>query len=122
MTAPNEDQQAVQPDVMDGLLRYLAIRDQQRMEAVNRVLATLRPYERRIVREAAVMGFVRGAMAGRSRASLGKPRDGDIPKDAAMLFEVIDACLGMEDLYPYIAPAASGRRRRVTKSRRWPGE
>lgn len=117
------DTPALNPALREGLTRYLAERDQQRLEAVNKALATLRPYERRLVREAAVMGYVRGAMAGRSRAVLGEPRDGDIPRsDSDMLVEVVNACIGMGDLYPYLADASKGRRRRITKARRWPGE
>lgn len=111
------------PDLPPELVRYLAERDQQRLTAINRALATLKPYERRLVREAAVMGYVRGAIAGRSRATLGEPRDGDIPKsDSVMLAEVIGACISMDDLYPYLAEASRGRRRRITRARRWPGE
>lgn len=105
-----------------GLLRYLADRDRKRSEAVNRALATLTPHERRLVREAAVMGYVRGAMAGRSRATLGEPADGEIPKDSAIVTQVVDACIAMGHLYPYLAAASEGRRRRVTRKRRWPGE
>lgn len=123
MTAADDAPERAEVDLPAGLAEYFAQRQRQRLAAVNQALATLRPYERRLVREAAVMGYVRGAMAGRSRATLGKPRDGDIPRsDAEMLVEVIDACIAMEDLYPYIATAAIGRRRRITKTRRWPGE
>jgi hypothetical protein len=110
------------PTLPPELVQYFAARRQQRADAVNRALDTLRPYERRLVREAAVMGYVRGAMAGRSRATLGEPRDGDVPPDAAILADVLAACISMSDIYPYIAEAADGRRRRITKSRRWPGE
>ena len=107
-------------DFPPELLDYFAARQRQRGERINRVLATLRPFERRVLREAAVMGYVRGAMAGRARATLGKPRDGDIPTDADILADVIGACMDMD--YPYIAAASEGERRRITKSRRWPGE
>jgi hypothetical protein len=108
------------PDFTPELLRYFEVRERQRMDAIGRTLATLRPYERRLVREAAVMGYVRGAMAGRSRATLGEPRDGDIPPDASILADVIGACIAMD--YPYLAAASEGRRRRITKTRLWPGE
>ncbi|MEU1761156.1 hypothetical protein [Micromonospora sp. NPDC005652] len=120
MTAAEGAEPASESDVLDGLARYFAIREQQRRDEVARALATLRPYERRIVREAAVMGYVRGAMAGRARATMGEPRDGDIPSDSAILQDVISACISMD--YPYLQEAAYGRRRRVTKVRRWPGE
>lgn len=109
-------------DLPSELVAYLTARDQQRVDRVRRALATLRPYERRLVREAAVMGYVRGAIAGRSRAALGEPRDGDIPADSAILTEVILGCASMDDLHPYLADAANGRRRRITRARLWPGE
>lgn len=110
------DPGAATPD----LLRYFEACERQRAEAINRALATLTPFERRLVREAAVMGYVRGAMAGRSRAGLGEPRDGDVPSDASILADVIGACIAMD--YPYLAAASRGQRRRVTKNRRWPNE
>lgn len=103
-----------------GLLDYFADRRQKRADAVQRALDTLTPFERRLVHEAAVMGYVRGAMAGRSRATLGEHRDGDIPKDAAIIFAVVDACAAMSETYPYLAAASFGKRRRITKTRRWP--
>ncbi|MEV1013751.1 MULTISPECIES: hypothetical protein [unclassified Micromonospora] len=108
------------PTLPPELIRYFEVRRQERADAVSRALSTLRPYERRLVREAAVMGYVRGTMAGRVDANMG--RDTQIPKDSAVLFEVVEACIAMDDLYPYLAEAADGRRRRITKSRRWPGE
>jgi hypothetical protein len=110
------------PAAMADVERYMAIRQQQRADSVNAAMNTLTPFERRIVREAAVMGYVQGAMAGRSRATLDKPQDGDIPSDADMLFEVVSACIHMSDLYPYLAAASTGKRRRVTRKRLWPGE
>jgi hypothetical protein len=103
-----------------GPVAYFEQRERERRAAINRALATLRPFERRLVREAAVMGYVRGVMVGRSRATLGEPRDGDVPSDPDILADVIGACIDMD--YPYLQAAAEGRRRRVTKSRRWPGE
>lgn len=105
---------------LPGLLDYSESRQRQRTAAVNRALATLRPFERRLVREAAVMGYVRGTIAGRARATLGEPRDGDVPSDPAILADVISACIAMDS--PYLRAASNGQRRRVTKARRWPGE
>lgn len=110
------------PDVQQQLATYLAARDRQRTEAVNRALATLKPFERRILWEAAVMGYVRGTIAGRSRATLGESRDGDIPGDAAIIYEIISCCASMAEIYPYLAEATYGHRRRITAARRWPGE
>lgn len=119
MSTPNP---APDVELPPELLSYFADRERQRYERIERALATLRPYERRLVREAAVMGYVRGAMAGRARAGRGESRDGDIPKDSAILAEVVGACIAMDDYYPYLSDAADGKRRRVTKARRWPGE
>lgn len=110
-----------EPNIPDALVQYFAAREQQREQQVNLALATLRPYERRLVREAAVMGYVRGAIAGRCRATLGEPRDGDVPTDADIVFDVVSACIKM-DGYSYLTDASYGKRRRVTKPRRWPGE
>jgi hypothetical protein len=81
--------------ITDGLVRYLAIRDQQRADAVRDTLATMTDRERALVREAAVMGYVTGA-----RTHAHRDR---IPPDADILAEVVGACLAMDDLYPTIA-------------------
>ncbi len=89
------------PDFMTG---YLDARDTQRMADANAVAAGLTPRERALVREAAVMGYVRGTMA---------PKGEKIPKDGAIVFEVIDACLAFRDLYPtltgYVADTTEER-------------
>ncbi len=79
-------------DLDDGLVRYFAIRERQRANAINRAFATLRPYERRLVVEAAVMAYVRGTMNGRARAALREPREDD-PR--ANLYERALARLGI---------------------------
>jgi hypothetical protein len=78
----------------DQLVAYLVERDTQRANAVDATLACLTERERRLVREAAVMGYVQGRrhLAG-----------DDQPKDAAVLHLVVDACLAAPDLYPVIA-------------------
>jgi ABC-type cobalamin transport system ATPase subunit len=75
------------------LVQYFAVREQQRDEQVRRILATLSDREQQLVREAAVMGYVRGSMAANPSARL------VIPKDAVIVWEVIDACQAMPDLY-----------------------
>lgn len=83
-------------DALAMLARYLTVRARQRSDEAELVLTGMTKREIRLVREAAVMGFVRGGM--------GVQHDGDgarvIPKDSAILVEVITACLGMVDLYP----------------------
>lgn len=80
--------------VPEALLAYFAQRETARAEAVTAFLAKLTERERRLMREAAVMGYVRGRM---------HPDSEPHPKDAAVLTEVIDACLAFPDLYPVIA-------------------
>jgi hypothetical protein len=82
----------------DYLVEYLAKRDAQRANAVADVLGALTDRERALVKDAAVMGYVRGRMHPDSEAH---------PKDSAVLAEVIDACLAHPDLYPAIATVAA---------------
>jgi hypothetical protein len=76
------------------LMRYLAARDQQRAEAVESVLAGLTPRERLLVKEAAVMGFVRGTIHGGGHSAP------PAPADSRIVVEVVNACLSMPDIYP----------------------
>ncbi|NUU26031.1 MAG: hypothetical protein HOV68_31710 [Streptomycetaceae bacterium] len=78
----------------EALIRYLADRDAQRANDVAATLAAMTERERRLVREAAVMGYVRGRM---------HPANADHPKDSAVLHEVIACCLTTSDLYPVIS-------------------
>jgi hypothetical protein len=75
------------------LVTYLEQRDAARADDVTAVLASLTDRERVLVKDAAVMGYVRGTMA---------PKGEPIPKGRAILAEVIDACLAFPDLYPAI--------------------
>jgi hypothetical protein len=79
-----------------GLLDYLDARIQARGERVRDVLAALTERERRLVREVAVMANVRGMQRGQAGQL-------EIPGDTAVVTDVIDACLGMPDLYPTIS-------------------
>ncbi|MEU8723550.1 hypothetical protein [Streptomyces antimycoticus] len=76
-----------------SLITYLAQRDAQHADAVRTALASLTDRERALIKDAAVMGYVRGTM---------HPKDERIPKDGQILAEVIDACLAFPDLYPAI--------------------
>jgi len=88
-------------EISNALLGYLAKRETERADHVNRALAALSDREKLLVKEAAVMGYVRGAMA----ANPGK-RTG-IPADSAIMWEVVDACQAIPDLYPTISALAN---------------
>jgi len=81
-------------DLPPALVTYLVNRDTARANAVRAFLDDLTDRERGLIRDAAVMGYVRGRM---------HPKDERHPKDsqvmADVLAEVIDACLAMPDLY-----------------------
>lgn len=86
--------------IPDFMRHYLAKRDEQRAEDVRRILASLTPRERSLVKDAAVIGYVRGTMAAEGER---------VPKDSAILAEVVDACLAAPDLYPALATGATYR-------------
>ena len=96
------------PAIADGLVAYLAARDQYHADEIRRRWDALSVRERRLVREAAVMGYVQGVLSqpGGSRAA--------IPHDSDIVSTVIGACLSNPDLYPTIDRAGSRRRAPIT--------
>lgn len=84
-------------DLPAALVDYLINRDTARANAVTAFLNDLTDREHGLIRDAAVMGYVRGRM---------HPDDTRHPKDshvqAEVLAEIIDACHAMPDLYPAI--------------------
>lgn len=84
-----------QDQPLEALAGYLSLRHSQRMKAVDDRVERLSTRELRLVREAAVMGYVTGVMCG-------PYRDG-IPNDTRILKEVIDRCMSNPDLYPTLA-------------------
>ena len=88
------------PLIPDFMLGYLARRDAQHAEDVRRTLAGLTPRERSLVKDAAVMGYVRGTMAAEGER---------IPRDSAILAEVIGACLAAPAKFPAIATGVTYR-------------
>ncbi|WP_045740895.1 hypothetical protein [Actinoplanes rectilineatus] len=109
-----------------GLLDYFAARQQQRDKRADTAWRTLTKFERRVTREAAVMGYVLGYRAGQADGVMGKggPLDNDdpIPGDIDIVRRVIQHCDSTSDLYPYLGEACEGRRRRITRKRMYPGE
>lgn len=105
----------------DVIARMVAANDARRDLRARTALATMRRYERRLVREAAVIGYVLGYQSGSldGRSGIGGPADKNntIPSDADIVVRVIQHCDSTADLYPYIAAACNGTRRRVTRSR-----
>lgn len=83
------------PALTPELVRYFAAMDQQRIDQVAGRMARFTERERRLVREAAVHGWVLGV-----RQSGGKQRD--IPHDAEIVFRVVLGCDAQSDLYPLI--------------------
>lgn len=77
----------------DHLVTYLSKRNEQRAAAVESFLADLSDYERGLIHDAAVMGYVRGSM---------HPRGEDIPLDKAIIADVVSACFVHRDLYSYV--------------------
>lgn len=78
--------------IPEDIVTYLADRERRRTDEMVATLRAMTPREVQLVREAAVMGYVRGALCGRT--------GGDIPNDSAVVAEVVNACLSMPDLYP----------------------
>lgn len=88
-----------QRDVPEFLATYMERQRAARADAVNAVLASLTDRERALIKDAAVMGYVRG---------MTHPKGEQVPKDGQIVAEVIDACQAFPDLYPTVnaeAPA-----------------
>lgn len=109
------------PEGLDAALtRVFEERRHWRAERASTAFRTLRPYERRIAREAAVMGYVLGERAGRVSASgireqLGQ-QEPPFPSDSTILQQVIEHCDSTSDRFPFLAAACNGKRRRITKA------
>lgn len=82
------------PEIPEKLLAYFAKREQQRHERVDTALMRRTSDELRLMREAAVMGYVLGKQTSRDEA---------VPGDLAILRSVVAACLAHSDLYPAIS-------------------
>lgn len=116
-------------DNIDALLyAYITEGDRHRAEqAATAWNDVLRPYERRIVREAAVMGYVLGHRDGRlDYAQRNTGGEQPFPADIDIVRRTLEHCATTDGdngpRFPYLAAAANGRRRHITRNRLWPGE
>jgi hypothetical protein len=104
----------------DALTRVFEEGQRRRSDRAMTAFRTLRRFERRIAKEAAVMGYVLGYRSGNldGRSGIGSPLDKNnpIPPDFEVLQRVIEHCDSTSDLYPFLAAACNGRRRRITKA------
>ena len=81
----------------EALLNYLATMERSRQEQAKEMYRRLTRRERRILREAAVMGFVLGTWSGI------KPGNGrDMPPDSKIVELVLNSCQSQKDLYPLL--------------------
>lgn len=76
------------------LVSYFVKREADRVSRVQAILDSLTSREHALVQDAAVMGYVRGSM---------HPRDEEIPLNADILNDAINACFAFPDLYPAVA-------------------
>ncbi|MGS2588058.1 hypothetical protein [Streptomyces hebeiensis] len=91
-------------ELPDQLTAYLVAREQQRADRVTAFLDSLTDYERGLIHDAAVMGYVQGLMRDRSEGA---------PKDSQTMALVIDACFAFADLYPTVNAELEDRRQTV---------
>lgn len=80
---------------VDAVLdEYFAKRQAARADRVRAFLDSLTNRERALVQDIAVMGYVRGSM---------HPKGEEIPLNAAILADVVNACFASPDLHPAVA-------------------
>lgn len=91
-------------DIPEDLLEYLVGRDAHHAANIQRAIDALTPFERRLLREAAVMGYVRGQLYG---------RDDRLPADHAMIRDAVGAAIAMD--FPLLSALARGERPEVTE-------
>lgn len=102
-----EFQSTMTPEMREGLQRYLAAGEKRRQDETTAMIDNLTEREQALVREAAVMGFVQGAMAEaggvRAKALTRESEGGTYPGDTNVMRLVVSHCHSMPDLYPTIA-------------------
>jgi hypothetical protein len=80
------------------LAEYFARCQERRKAKATKMWGLLKPRDQRLVREAAVMGFVQGERFGVTRKR--GPFEGGFPSDAAIVEQVLIAVESFPDLYP----------------------
>lgn len=95
-------------DVEDDLARYLAGRDAARDRHVVNAWNSLSLRERRLVKEAAVMGYVRGVQDH-------GPYGAKIPPDSQVIYAVIAYCQSNSSRFPFIGNLTRRRKTRQTR-------
>lgn len=76
------------------LADYIRKQAQRHARQVDDALSALTVREMKLVKEAAVMGFVQGRVSQQGET---------VPKDSVIVYQVIGACLHNPDIYPTIA-------------------
>lgn len=92
--------------MLDGLTDYFAARQQERDKRVVDKWTGLSRREQRLVREAAVMGYVQGYLDGKVQK--------EHAKDTAIVRMVLEAVDHFADLYPFLA--ALPKRKRLPRA------
>lgn len=95
-------------DFNERLGAYFLSRDKTREAMVAGILAAMTKRERGLVREVAVMGYVRGKFSSGNKDP--------VPPDSQIVFDVILACYYMPDLYPTISRLVRIAQRRQAKA------
>jgi hypothetical protein len=84
-------------EIDEDLMRYLAGRDELHAREISAALDRLTDRERTLVREAGVMGYVRGMLRVPGGFKVA------VPRDSAIVADVVGACIAMNDRFPLIA-------------------
>lgn len=82
---------------MQKVMDYLRKQETARLKRIQAAIQRLTPRERRIVGEAAVMGFVQGMMAA------GVTLDDAMPDDETIVLRVFNGIISTPDLYPTLS-------------------
>jgi len=101
----------------EGFEAYLAARDNERLTAAGKMWEAMTEHEQQLVKDAAVMGYVRGFFHGRS-VGAGATDDDKIPHDRDLVIEVLTCVRDMPDLYPALCALEHSERSVPERPRR----